>query len=117
MIHFAEEIAREAGELLLRRFRSTAGDEVSFKGAKDLVTDADEEAQRLLVDRIRSRFPADGILEEEKGAGGADGDAVWIVDPLDGTTNFVHRFPLFSVSVARARRGELEIGVVHVPAL
>jgi myo-inositol-1(or 4)-monophosphatase len=117
VIRFAEEIAREAGELLLRRYRSIGGDEVAFKGEKDLVTDADREAQHLLLCRIRERFPDDGIVAEEGGSVHGAGGATWLVDPLDGTTNFVHRFPLFSVSVARARGGDLEVGVVHIPTL
>ncbi|MBM3319269.1 MAG: inositol monophosphatase [Candidatus Eisenbacteria bacterium] len=114
---FAESAAREAGALLLRRFRGAGGDRVRFKGAKDLVTEADEEAERLLRARIGSRFPSDRIVAEEGGGRAEGAEAVWYVDPLDGTTNFVHRFPLFSVSVAREERGELAVGVVHVPVL
>ncbi|MFH1681388.1 MAG: inositol monophosphatase family protein [Candidatus Eisenbacteria bacterium] len=116
-IRFAVEAAKEAGALLLERFRRPRGEEVRFKGVKDLVTSADEEAERLLLDRIGSRFPGDRIVGEEGGAKGGEGEAIWYVDPLDGTTNFVHRFPLFSVSIARVRWGEVEIGVVHVPSL
>ncbi|MFH1278721.1 MAG: inositol monophosphatase family protein [Candidatus Eisenbacteria bacterium] len=117
MIRFAEATAREAGELLLRHYREGIPGGVSFKGEKDLVTAADEAAQRLIVERIAARFPDDRIVAEEEGGKSEGGDAVWYVDPLDGTTNFVHRYPLFSVSIARAWEGEVRLGVVHVPVL
>ncbi len=117
MIRFVEEAAREAGKLLLDWYRRAGGERVSFKGEKDLVTAADEESQRFLIRAISERFPDDRIVAEEEGGKTEGGDGVWYIDPLDGTTNFVHRYPLFSVSVARAWRGEMQIGVVHVPLL
>jgi myo-inositol-1(or 4)-monophosphatase len=90
--------ARAAGALLLRRFESELV--VETKGtAIDLVTIADREAEAEIVQRLRDAFPGDAILAEESGASGAGGRR-WIVDPLDGTTNFAHRFPHFSVSIA-----------------
>lgn len=117
MIRFAETIAREAGDLLLRYYREGGTGRVSFKGEKDVVTAADEESQALLLRRIQEEFPGDRIVAEEEGGKSEGGDAVWYVDPLDGTTNFVHGFPLFSVSIARASRGETRLAVVHVPVL
>jgi myo-inositol-1(or 4)-monophosphatase len=114
---FAEGIVREAGELLLGHFRALDPSRISFKSEKDVVTVADEEAQRLLIKRIRESFPDDTIVAEEEGGRISGGEGVWYVDPLDGTTNFLHGYPLFSVSVALARNGELEVGVVHVPVL
>ncbi|MBN1826328.1 MAG: inositol monophosphatase [Candidatus Eisenbacteria bacterium] len=117
MIRFAEEAAREAGRLLLRHFRALDRSTVVYKGEKDMVTVADREAQELLIRRIRERFPDDRIRAEEEGGeiGGTGG--VWYVDPLDGTTNFLHGFPFFSVSVARAEKGRFLAGVVHAPSL
>jgi myo-inositol-1(or 4)-monophosphatase len=117
MIPFMADAARSAGDLLLARHRSRDPGRVSYKGEKDLVTSVDEEAQRLLLERIREGFPGDRIVAEEGAGEWGSGDVVWYVDPLDGTTNFVHGFPFFSVSLARARAGEIEAAVVHVPCL
>ena len=117
MIAFAEEAAREAGAVLLRHFRSLDRSSVVYKGEKDMVTAADREAQELLIRRIRERYPDDRIRAEEEG-GEIDGTGgIWYVDPLDGTTNFLHGFPFFSVSVARAEGGRVRTGVVHAPVL
>jgi len=117
VIRFARSIAREAGDLLLDFHRSRSETSVSYKGPKDMVTAADSKAQELLIRRIREAYPEDGIVAEEEGGTIEGGAGVWHVDPLDGTTNFLHRFPLFAVSVARTIHGELQLGVVHVPVL
>lgn len=110
----AEELARGAGEILLRCARE--GVVVERKGAVDLVTRADRASEAFLVDGIRRRFPAHGILAEEGGGGeGAPDAPLWIVDPLDGTTNFAHGLPLWSVSIGVMHRGDIVAGVVHDP--
>jgi len=110
-----ESAAREAGALLLARFRT--GVTVHHKGEIDLVTEADLASEELVVSRLLGSFPGHVILAEEKHAVAERGEFTWIVDPLDGTTNFAHGFPAFAVSIALEHRGELVWGVVHNPIL
>ena len=111
-LQLAVELARRAGGLLLDGYgRAT---QVRHKGAVDLVTEYDLKAEQLLVEGIRSVYPADAILSEE--GGGQEGEGVrWLVDPLDGTTNFAHGLPIFSVSIACVRAKELLLGVIYDP--
>ena len=113
----ALEAAREVGELLREAWR--VDKVIHFKGAVDLVTDTDRESERRIVDRLTRAFPQHRVLAEESatdtsGRGSQDG-WIWFIDPLDGTTNFAHGYPHFAVSIAAARDGELELGVVHDP--
>lgn len=110
-----ESAAREAGALLLARFRTGVG--VRHKGEIDLVTEADLASERLVVSRLGEAFPGHAILAEEQHADAERGENTWIIDPLDGTTNFAHGFPVFAVSIAFERDGELVWGVVHNPLL
>ena len=118
MLDFAIETAREAGRVLAERF-GRASLEVTHKGDIDLVTESDIAAERLIVERIRSYYPRHAILAEESGAseqaGAAASEYKWIVDPLDGTTNYAHGYPCYCVSIALERAGELVIGVIHDP--
>lgn len=116
VLNFAIQTAREAGQLLVQRLGSA---KVSTKGDINLVTEADIAAENLILDRIRSHYPQHGILAEESGeavlVGGRRSEWKWVVDPLDGTTNYAHGYPCFAVSIALERAGELEIGVVYDP--
>jgi myo-inositol-1(or 4)-monophosphatase len=85
------------------------------KSAADLVSEADTGSERVIVDAIRSAFPDHAILAEEEHVADVDAEHLWIVDPLDGTTNFAHGLDHFSVSIAYYRDGVAECGVVHVP--
>jgi|WetSurMetagenome_2_1015567.scaffolds.fasta_scaffold07945_4 myo-inositol-1(or 4)-monophosphatase len=108
--------AREAGKLLMERFHSTFA--VMHKGAINLVTEVDIAAENLIVSRIRAAFPHHSILAEENhAAGGARGPYTWIIDPLDGTTNYAHGFPVFAVTIALEIEGRVEWGVVYHPAM
>ena len=107
----AIELAREAG-LLLRDGLGAAGP-VEHKGVIDLVTDFDLRSEQLLVDGLHRSFPQDPILAEE--GGGASGSRRWLIDPLDGTTNFAHGLPHFCVSIAYADEGVVRLGVVYDP--
>jgi len=109
----ALEVVREAGEIL-RADYARAG-EVRFKGIVNLVTATDMASQELIHRRLAERFPGHDFLAEEglRQLGGAE--FRWVFDPLDGTTNFAHRFPVFCVSLALERRGTLVCGVVHNP--
>jgi myo-inositol-1(or 4)-monophosphatase len=109
----AISLAREAGRILRRRFRTAV--RVTLKGPADIVTATDLEVQRLIVRRLRRRFPAHGILAEEGLDATAGTEWRWIVDPLDGTKNFAHGLPSFCVSIAVERGGQVEVGVVHEP--
>ena len=112
---FIIALAREAGMLLRERLDRPR--EIAQKRRHDLVTDADRASEGLIVDRIRAAFPAAAILGEESGAHGGASDERFIVDPLDGTTNYAHRYPLFCVSIAYERAGVLEAGAVYAPML
>ena len=112
---FVTALARDAGALLLERL--DAPRTVALKGARDLVTDADRASEALIVARIRAAFPQAAILGEEGGAYGGDARERFIVDPLDGTTNYAHRYPLFCVSIAYEREGIVEAGAIDAPAL
>ena len=107
--------ARAGGEVLLRHFGS--GDlEVRLKAQNDYVTRADRESEAAIAELIRARHPGDHVLGEEGGAhAGGRGERQWLIDPLDGTTNFLHGLPVFAVSVACREAGELVAGVVLDP--
>jgi myo-inositol-1(or 4)-monophosphatase len=105
--------ARRAGEVLRAGFR--AEHTITYKGEVDLVTEVDEEAERVIREELLGTFPTHGMLAEEGGKLAGEEDARWIVDPLDGTTNYAHRLPTFCVSIALERSGEVVLGVVHDP--
>jgi myo-inositol-1(or 4)-monophosphatase len=88
---------------------------IEYKGEADLVTEADEEAERKIEEVLREAFPDHGVLTEESGQTEGQSGARWIVDPLDGTTNYVHGVPFFCTSIALERAGEVVVGVVHDP--
>ncbi len=112
---FITALARDAGALLCERLDEPR--EVSEKHPHDLVTDADRASEALIVERIRAAFPDAAILGEESGAHAGRSDERFIVDPLDGTTNYAHRYPLFCVSIAYERAGVVEAGAVYAPVL
>ena len=106
------EITREASELARRLFSNPQG--VKLKGKQDYITAADGEVERLIVGRIAERFPQDAVLGEEGGAKGKS-DAVWIIDPIDGTANFAHRIPHFSISIGFLSEGDPKLGTIAAP--
>ena len=108
------DLSRAAGAVLLEHFGHVT---VEKKGARDLVTAADRAAERLILDGIRRRFPQDLILAEESCPDTTPRGRTWIVDPLDGTTNFVHGIPHFAVSIALVDNGVPLLGCVFNPAL
>jgi len=107
------EIAREAGALLMEHFRRHV--KVEYKGEADLVTVADRNSELLIRERIRQHWPTHDVLGEEGGLQDAGSDYRWYVDPLDGTTNFAHGFPVFCVSLALEYRGQMIAGTVYDP--
>lgn len=88
---------------------------VEYKGEVDLVTEADRQAEQAIKEILQEAFPAHGILAEEGGNLPSETDSRWIVDPLDGTTNYAHGLPILAVSIALERAGEVVLGVVHDP--
>ena len=110
-----ERIAREAGDVLMRHLGAL--ERVEKKGARDLVTAADRESEDLVVRLIRESWPQDAILAEESLSTVREADRTWIVDPLDGTTNYVYGIPHFAVSIAYLEDGRPEVACVFNPAL
>jgi len=109
----AVDIAREAGSLLANYFERRVAFEL--KGDFDLVTEADRASERLVIERLRSHFPQHSILAEEGGGHESPSEYRWYVDPLDGTTNFAHSFPMFNVTLGLERAGEMIAGVIYDP--
>jgi myo-inositol-1(or 4)-monophosphatase len=106
--------AKRAGEVL--RVGFGAEHDITYKGEVDLVTEVDKAAERVIREELLETFPSYGMLAEEGGELAGEGDARWIVDPLDGTTNYAHGLPIFCVSVALERAAEeVVLGVVHDP--
>ena len=109
----AQDIARESGALLNDFLARRIGFEL--KGEFDLVTEADRSSERLIVDRLKQHFPSHSVVAEEGSGENRASEYVWYVDPLDGTTNFAHGFPMFNVTLALERAGELVAGVILDP--
>ncbi|MBZ5604921.1 MAG: inositol monophosphatase [Acidobacteriia bacterium] len=112
-VETAQEIAREAGALIRQFLEKRIGFEM--KGEFDLVTEADRSSERLIVERLLKHFPSHAVVAEEGGGQEGASGYRWYVDPLDGTTNFAHGFPMFNVTLALERDGELIAGVVFDP--
>jgi myo-inositol-1(or 4)-monophosphatase len=116
LLNFAIQTAREAGRILAERIGRVL--QVSNKGDIDLVTESDLASEKLIIERIRSHYPRHAILAEESGEAVAteiQSEWKWIVDPLDGTTNYAHGYPCFCVSIGLERSGRIELGVVYDP--
>ncbi len=119
MLNFAIQTARDAGRLLAERFgRSTL--QVTNKSELDLVTEADLASERLIIDRIQTYYPRHAILAEESGASSPADQELrsewrWIIDPLDGTTNYAHGYPCFCISIGIEHKGRMEVGVIYDP--
>ncbi len=111
-LDFAIELARAGGDVL--KHYMTREKQVELKSRANLVTIADKESEALVIQMIKERYPNHAILAEESGASGS-GEGKWIIDPLDGTTNFAHQYPFFCVSVAFEQRGEILCGAVYDP--
>jgi len=109
------EAARESGNILTGLFGKIKN--INKKGEIDLVTEADIQSEKSILKIIRENFPGDGILTEESGEMGNLSDRVWMIDPLDGTTNYAHSFPFFAVSIALQVKGEIVVGMVFNPIL
>ena len=105
-------VTREAGELARDLFSKPI--EIKLKGKQDYITEADGQVERTIVSRLKARFPQDAFLGEEGGAEGKS-DALWVIDPIDGTANFAHGIPHFCVSIAFMAGSELALGAIAAP--
>jgi myo-inositol-1(or 4)-monophosphatase len=114
LLNIAVRAARRAGEIIVRSMSRLDSLHVASKGRNDFVTEVDRAAEQEIIAVIHKAYPNHAILAEESGASGID-DTLWIIDPLDGTTNFVHGNPVFCVSIACQHKGRLEHGVVYDP--
>ncbi len=114
-LHVASEAARVAGAHIMQELPHIKPDDVKEKGPGDFVTQVDHTAERLIKERILKDFPNDAILSEEAGGGIPDAAELWVVDPLDGTSNFIHHFPLFCVSIAFTLNRRAEVAAVYDP--
>lgn len=116
LVETAVEAARAGGEVLLANWRNLPDGSVSEKRKNDFVTSADRESEETILTRIRERFPEDSFLAEEGGASGQEkARRTWIIDPLDGTSNFIAGFPFWCVSIAAREGSEIVAGAVWDP--
>ena len=117
MLNVAVKAARAAGALINRAALDVEAVRVSLKQTNDFVTEVDRAAEAAIIETLLTAYPAHGILAEESGSehGAKDAEFVWIIDPLDGTTNFIHGFPFYCVSIALSVRGKVEQAVVYDP--
>lgn len=116
MLNIAIRAARKAGNHIAKNYEMPSNIKVTQKGANDFVTNVDQESEQLIIEIIRKSYPDHTIITEESGELlGKDNDIQWVIDPLDGTTNFTKRLPHFSVSIAVRVKGRTEVAVVYDP--
>ncbi len=114
MVNIAVRAARRAGELMIRQMNQLEKLEVVEKSRNDFVSRVDQAAEEAIIEVIQDHYPDHAILAEESGRQG-DHEYEWVIDPLDGTTNYLHGFPVFSISIAVMQNSELQHGVVYDP--
>ena len=114
MLNIAVRAARAAGNIIIRQFDRAQDLPATEKSKNDYVTEVDKQAEAVIIDTLLKAFPKHAILAEESGTRG-NSEYVWIIDPLDGTTNFMHGFPHFAVSIALQHKGKLQQAVIYDP--
>src|SRR3990172_12464908 len=114
MLNIAVRAARAAGNIIIRQFDRAQDLPASEKSKNDYVTEVDRQAEAVIIDTLLKAYPKHAILAEESGTRG-NSEYVWVIDPLDGTTNFMHGFPHFCVSIAIKQKGTVEHGVIYDP--
>jgi myo-inositol-1(or 4)-monophosphatase len=114
MLNIAVRAARKAGSII-NRAALAGGLNVRSKRAKDYVTQVDQAAEQAIIEIVKKAYPEHGFLAEESGAAGVDAEYVWVIDPIDGTTNFIHGFPQYCTSIGIQQRGVLTHAVVYDP--
>lgn len=115
MLNIAIKAARAAGDIILRNIDKLDRLKIEEKAKNDFVTQVDLKAEEVIIEELRQTYPNHGIIAEENGRFNEDSDYQWIIDPLDGTTNFLHGFPQFAVSIGMQLKGRMEIAVVFDP--
>lgn len=115
-LNTAVEAARKAGDIAQINFARINQSDIKTKAYNEFVTFVDEEAEKAIVDIIHGRYPDHTILGEEQGLKGNESDYLWIIDPIDGTTNYIHSFPVYCVSIALKIKGRLEVAVIYDPS-
>lgn len=115
-LNTAVEAARKAGDIAQINFARINQSDIKTKAYNEFVTFVDEEAEKAIVEIIHSRYPDHTILGEEQGLKGDQSDYLWIIDPIDGTTNYIHSFPVYCVSIALKIKGRLEVAVIYDPS-
>jgi len=118
MMNVAVKAARAAGSIINRAALDVEAVRISQKQVNDFVTDVDQAAEAAIIETLLTAYPGHGIWAEESGRehGAKDSEFVWIIDPLDGTTNFIHGFPVYCVSIALAVKGKIEQAVIYDPS-
>ena len=118
MINVAIKAARAAGAIINRAALDLEAVRISQKEVNDFVTDVDQKSEQVIIETLLTAYPGHGIHAEESGRthGAKDSEFVWIIDPLDGTTNFIHGFPVYCVSIALCVRGKIEQAVIFDPS-
>lgn len=114
MLNIAIRAARAAGDIIIRSLEHVDNLHIEFKGRNDFVTEVDHRAEQEIIRILHRAYPNHAILGEESGASG-NNELTWVIDPLDGTTNFLHGFPQFAVSIALRNAGRLEQAVIYDP--
>jgi myo-inositol-1(or 4)-monophosphatase len=115
ILTMAVRAARKAGSIINRASLDGGGLKVRSKRANDFVTQVDQAAEQAIIETVKKAYPEHGFLAEESGASGGNAEYVWIIDPLDGTTNFIHDFPQYCVSIGVRHRGSMAHAVVYDP--
>ena len=115
MLNTAVKAARQAGDLIIRSSESLGTLKITVKSQNDFATEVDKRAEELIISTLLTAYPEHGILAEESGYTNKDAEYIWIIDPLDGTTNFIHGFPHYAVSIALKHRDVLEQAVIYDP--
>lgn len=115
LINIAVNAARVAGDIIIRHAEQIDRLQITAKSRNELVSEVDIKAEQAIIATIHKAYPQHGILAEESGLHESDSDCIWIIDPLDGTTNFLHGFPFYSVSIAVKIKNRIEHGVVYDP--
>ncbi|MDP1615146.1 MAG: inositol monophosphatase family protein, partial [Methylococcales bacterium] len=115
LLNVAITAARQAGEIMLRYRERIDSIKVSQKAANDLVSEVDVMAEQAIINTLSKAYPSHGFIAEESGISHHDAESVWIIDPLDGTNNYLHSFPFFCVSIAHKVKNKVEHAVIFDP--
>ncbi len=115
MLNIAIRAARSAGDFIARQAGNAPNLQVEAKAVNDFVSEVDRQAEARIIDTLLKAYPDHGIIAEESGSHSGSGEFEWIIDPLDGTTNFLHGFPHFAISIALRQGGRLQQAVVYDP--